>query len=159
MGTPYLRSTNKYGIRVRFIESFRNRAGSSMFRRQRKTRRAGTTPRPSESRHTARRWLGPNLYMFVKWQEPIKRWQHTSSIEPGEQTPRIRSLDLSWCLVVTDWVRASYSFRIYTELVASANQRCWAFLLIEDSSDCSEAETDPLGYSAPSPIPSRNLAV
>lgn len=41
-------------------------------------------------------------------------------------------------------------------LVASVNHLCWAFLLIPLSSDCSEAETEPQGYSAPTPIPSRN---
>jgi hypothetical protein len=47
--------------------------------------------------------------------------------------------------------------RIYNALVARANHRCWAFLLIPGSSDCSDAETDPQGYSAPTPIPIKKL--
>lgn len=46
---------------------------------------------------------------------------------------------------------------IYNRLVARANHRCWAFLLIPGSSDCSDAETDPQGYSAPTPIPIKKL--
>jgi hypothetical protein len=42
-------------------------------------------------------------------------------------------------------------------LVAKANHLCWAFLAISFSSDCSEAATDPQGYSAPIPIPRKNL--
>jgi len=42
-------------------------------------------------------------------------------------------------------------------LVAKANHRCWARLLIPGCSDCSDAETDPQGYSAPIPIPNRKL--
>ena len=44
-----------------------------------------------------------------------------------------------------------------TALVARANHRCCAFFEIPSSSDCSEAATEPQGYSAPTPIPSRNL--
>ena len=46
----------------------------------------------------------------------------------------------------------------FYSLVARANQRCWAFLLMPGSSDCSDAATEPHGYSAPTPIPSRKLA-
>jgi hypothetical protein len=46
---------------------------------------------------------------------------------------------------------------IYNRLVARANHRCWAFLLIPGSSDCSDAETDPQGYSAPTPMPIKKL--
>ena len=42
-------------------------------------------------------------------------------------------------------------------LVAKANHRCWARLLIPGCSDCSDAETDPQGYSAPIPIPNKKL--
>jgi hypothetical protein len=42
-------------------------------------------------------------------------------------------------------------------LVARANHRFWAFLEIPGSSDCSEADTDPQGYSAPTPIPRKKL--
>lgn len=42
-------------------------------------------------------------------------------------------------------------------LVARANHRCCAFFAIPSSSDCSEAATDPQGYSAPTPIPRRKL--
>ena len=42
-------------------------------------------------------------------------------------------------------------------LVAIANHRCCAFLLTPGPSDCSEAETEPQGYSAPMPIPRKNL--
>jgi hypothetical protein len=41
--------------------------------------------------------------------------------------------------------------------VAKANHLCCAFLLIPGSSDCSDADTEPQGYSAPTPIPSRKL--
>lgn len=47
--------------------------------------------------------------------------------------------------------------RIYNTLVARANHRFWAFLLIPGSSDCSDAETDPQGYSAPTPMPIKKL--
>ena len=46
---------------------------------------------------------------------------------------------------------------MYNTLVARANHRCWALLLIPGSSDCSDAETDPQGYSAPTPIPIKKL--
>ena len=42
-------------------------------------------------------------------------------------------------------------------LVARANHLCCAFLPTPDSSDCSEAATEPNGYSAPTPIPRRKL--
>lgn len=42
-------------------------------------------------------------------------------------------------------------------LVASANHLCCAFCETPDSSDCSEAATEPHGYSAPTPIPTRKL--
>jgi len=45
----------------------------------------------------------------------------------------------------------------FFSLVAKATHRCWARLLIPGCSDCSDAETDPQGYSAPIPIPSRKL--
>ena len=48
---------------------------------------------------------------------------------------------------------------VYDRLVARANHRCWAFLLIPGSSDCSDAETDPQGYSAPTPIPIKKLNI
>lgn len=46
--------------------------------------------------------------------------------------------------------------RVYS-LVARANHLCCAFCETPDSSDCSEAATEPQGYSAPTPIPSRKL--
>lgn len=45
----------------------------------------------------------------------------------------------------------------YYSLVASANHRCWAFLATPSPSDCSAAATEPQGYSAPTPIPSKKL--
>jgi hypothetical protein len=44
-------------------------------------------------------------------------------------------------------------------LVAKANHLFCVFLATPSSSDCSDAATDPQGYSAPTPMPSRNLAV
>jgi len=63
--TQYRFNTKKYGILVSLIESFLKRSGSSMFSRQRKTKRAGTTPKPKDIRHTARRWLSPKLWNDV----------------------------------------------------------------------------------------------
>ena len=42
-------------------------------------------------------------------------------------------------------------------LVARANQRFWAFFETFSPSDCSEAATEPQGYSAPTPVPRKNL--
>lgn len=42
-------------------------------------------------------------------------------------------------------------------LVDNANHRCCAILEIVGSSDCSEAATEPHGYSAPMPMPTTNL--
>jgi len=42
-------------------------------------------------------------------------------------------------------------------LVARANHRFCAFFEIPSSSDCSDAATEPQGYSAPTPIPRRKL--
>lgn len=50
-----------------------------------------------------------------------------------------------------------YKNRLTYVLVARANHRCCAFFAIPSSSDCSEADTDPQGYSAPTPIPRKNL--
>lgn len=40
-------------------------------------------------------------------------------------------------------------------LVAKANNMCWYFLLTDGSSVFSAAPTEPLGYSAPMPMPPR----
>jgi hypothetical protein len=47
--------------------------------------------------------------------------------------------------------------KLSDSLVAKANHLFWAFFAIAGSSDCSDAETEPQGYSAPTPIPKRNL--
>ena len=54
-------------MRAFFMESRLKRAGSSIFNRQIKTAKAGTTPRPREIRHTARRWLLPNLSNYGQY--------------------------------------------------------------------------------------------
>jgi hypothetical protein len=46
---------------------------------------------------------------------------------------------------------------VFRALVARANHLCCAFFAIPSSSDCSEAATDPQGYSAPTPMPRRKL--
>ena len=61
-----------------------------------------------------------------------------------------------WCTIIKQnmgWMAKANS------LVARANHLCCAFLLILSPSVCSEADTEPHGYSAPTPIPSKNLRV
>jgi hypothetical protein len=70
---------------------------------------------------------------------------------------RLQSQSLSWSLWNRELRNINGSEVDRYILVASANHLCWAFLLTPFSSDCSEAATDPQGYSAPTPMPSRNL--
>lgn len=50
------------------------------------------------------------------------------------------------------------SRELFHALVARTNHLFWARLLIPSSSDCSEAATEPHGYSAPIPMPSKKLS-
>jgi hypothetical protein len=56
-----------------------------------------------------------------------------------------------------EWWRRVINYSKTNLLVARANHRCCAFLAMPSSSDCSDAATDPQGYSAPTPIPRRKL--
>jgi hypothetical protein len=52
---------SQYGVRALRIELRRYAIGSAIFSRQSRTAMAGKNPSPSETRHTARRWLLPKL--------------------------------------------------------------------------------------------------
>ena len=74
--------------------------------------------------------------------------------------PKRRSQSRSWSLGRTGYIRGgSWKVNKGDILVAKANHLFCLFLATPSSSDCSDAATDPQGYSAPTPMPSRNLEV
>ena len=144
-------------MRACFMESCLKRAGSSIFNRQIKTAKAGTTPRPRERRQTARRWLSPKLLNYnqhmVENESKICNYIQKRTRGTNAETTNPKSIMQSR----REISMIGRSGDIYNRLVARANHRCWAFLLIPGSSDCSDAETDPQGYSAPTPMPIKKL--
>lgn len=136
-----------------------------MFSRQMRTAKAGMTPNPRERRQTARRWSLPNLCKMEsaevsKTRSPLpKKWDcrraHPKKNEGNKRGDNESKIDHR---IWQSGMRTSASStRGFFVLVASANQRCCAFFAIPSSSDCSEAATDPQGYSAPTPMPRRKL--
>lgn len=117
-------------------------------------------PRPREIRHTARKWFSPQLdvpneqkklfFEDYRHSHPEKYKRH----KWRDNEPKINH-----------WVYTQIAFNTWFKtnnhqgdsLVARANQRFCAFLAIPSSSVCSDAATEPHGYSAPTPIPSSKL--
>ena len=111
-----------------------------MLRRQMKTSMAGMKPRPSDMRQTARRWCSPKIQKSTRGTK--------------EEITKPKSIIES---VINEYmIHLTLKNNGYL-LVARANHLCCAFLPTPDSSDCSDAATEPHGYSAPTPIPRRKL--
>ena len=128
-----------------------------MDRRQINTASAGTTPSPKDRRQTARRWCSPKLDYVKKLKKLHFGNTYIQNRTRGTNAAITKPKSIIASEIVSDgqWYREVNGNSIV--LVARANHRCWAFLWMPFSSDCSEAETDPQGYSAPTPIPKRKL--
>lgn len=134
------------------------RVGSSMLIRHMKTATAGMTPRPRERRQTARRWSSPKLRQQNELRSVASTlsWNvHPKEDQRNECCNNEAKVNHGVCTLIkiTRVGRVSRNL-----LVARANHLFCAFLAMPSSSDCSEAATDPDGYSAPIPIPRKNLS-
>lgn len=128
-----------------------------MFQRHAKTAMAGKKPRPSERRHAARRWLGPQLPRPDEYigGEKVGKYSHPEHQERDEGRNTPCKVDHAICGMIKIYGQPEEWRHV---LVARANHRCCAFFAIAFPSVCSEQETEPVGYSAPIPMPRKNLA-
>lgn len=120
-------------------------------------------PSPREILHTARKWCSPQLSRGCS----IKKLRETEYIAHiQKRTSGTKAETTNPKSIIESVYKKVMNTRVFSlrhgqgndySLVARANQRFCAFFAIPSSSVCSEAATEPHGYSAPTPIPRRSL--